>query len=73
LKVYPNPSKGIVTVEGEVKIEILEVYSAIGKLLSTLTPLSIASAVELPKAPGVYFIKVHLKGGEVVTKKVIKK
>jgi hypothetical protein len=48
------------------------VHSLAGNLLFTLTPLSIATAVELPNAPGVYFIKVHLKGGELVVRKVLK-
>lgn len=73
LKVYPNPSKGIVTVESEVKIEILEVYSAIGKLLSaSATFNTTTTTVELPKANGIYILKLMMKNGEVFSKKVIK-
>ena len=72
VRISPNPTKGIINIESELNIETLEVHSLAGNLLFTLTPLSIATAVELPNAPGVYFIKVHLKGGELVVRKVLK-
>ena len=69
LKVYPNPSKGIVIVESKGAIKTIEVYSAIGKLLSaSATFNTTTTTVELPKETGMYF----LKKGDVVTKKIIK-
>ena len=69
LKVYPNLSKGIVIVESKGAIKTIEVYSAIGKLLSaSATFNTTTTTVELPKETGMYF----LKKGDVVTKKIIK-
>jgi hypothetical protein len=91
--VYPNPSNGIFTIESEVGINKVEVYSLDGKLhpefffvhfdtnSASPNPLSVQKKsnegrnfqLDLTNSPkGIYFLKVELKNGTVVTKKIVK-
>ena len=50
----------------EVKIEIKNAS------LKALTPLSMTTTIDMPYEDGIYFLKLTMQNGEVLTKKVVK-
>tara|TARA_B110000503_G_scaffold135297_1_gene215616 strand:- start:2692 stop:3378 length:687 start_codon:yes stop_codon:yes gene_type:complete len=84
LTVYPNPATGMITAESEAEIESLELFDLSGSrynFLSHRVPLKSGGVyrsvnkkyLDLTNIKtGMYFLKVHLKVGEVVIKKLIK-
>lgn len=69
---YPNPTSGVVTIEGEVDIKTVELYNTIGEKLNT--QVNTRGEVDLTHLPqGIYIAKIKSKRGEVMTQKIIKK
>lgn len=73
LEVYPNPSKGIFTVEmknGKMQAAQVEIYNYMGERVYNAA-LQATSRIDLSnQAEGVYFVQVKTSGG-VLTKKII--
>ena len=65
----PNPTTGIVRVEGENASEV-QVFNALGQLVKTVQNANEVSLEGLPQ--GVYLLRVTLEGGKVFSDKVVK-
>jgi hypothetical protein len=78
VKTYPNPSNGIVTIESAEEIELVELFGLSGLRYNFFVTLSGAEmrqkrSLDLSNlSKGVYFLKIELENGKVVTKKVVK-
>ncbi len=69
LKLYPNPSTGLISVESKSKITKVEVYNALGQLVKTeknTNHINIQNHND-----GLYLLMIHNDSG-VITRKVIK-
>jgi hypothetical protein len=67
--VFPNPSKGIFTIEGNWEIQTIEVLDVNGKTLhsSEIQYNKDSATVSMPSAaPGLYFIKIQSEKGQKV-------
>ena len=74
LKVYPNPTAEIVTIQSErFSIDFIEVYDAIGRRVNyTSNPNSLSYNIDMSGLQqGIYFCQVH-SNGAVTTKKIQK-
>lgn len=69
LKVYPNPTNGLINIEAEYEVEDVEIYSLDGQLLHTAHH---SEVIELPQPTGIYVIKISFKGGLQLVRKVVK-
>lgn len=72
LKVYPNPTNGFLSLEGDAgsTIESVEVYNTTGvPVMKVVKPRSRIDISALPK--GIYFIQCEVDG-EIVVKKILK-
>ena len=67
--ISPNPTSGIVRIEGETIAEI-KVYNTLGQLVKTVKNTNVIDLKGLPK--GVYSLSITEESGGVVLKKVIK-
>lgn len=79
LKIYPNPTKSIVHIqiqsELHSKIESINVYNSNSSLVKNLNKgiTNLYLEVDLTGMPtGIYFLHIHLKGANSITKKIIK-
>ena len=69
VKVYPNPTTGLVNLEN-VENATINVYSLAGNLVKTVQSTSVNASINLTGlAKGTYLVKV-VKANEVVTKKI---
>ena len=68
-KLHPNPTTGLVRIEG-VECTEVQVYDVLGKQLKTVQNTNEVSLVGLPQ--GVYLLRVTLKDGKVFSDKVVK-
>ena len=68
-KLHPNPTTGIVYIEGENASEV-QVFNALGQLVKTVQNANEVSLEGLPQ--GIYLLRVTLKGGKVFADKVVK-
>ncbi|ROI05930.1 T9SS C-terminal target domain-containing protein [Chryseobacterium sp. G0240] len=69
LKIYPNPTKGSVTVEAVKGLEKYEVYSMTGQKLMEGN----SAIIHLDGfAPGSYLLKIQTKDKKIITEKIIK-
>lgn len=69
VKVYPNPSKGIVTVSADSTLTSVALYDLQGRLLYTAMPNHTETILNIAdRAAGVYFIKVTSEKGSKVEK-----
>ena len=80
LKIYPNPTSGIATIEIQEEllddIEFIKIYTANSVLIKELELKSTKSKfnIDLSEQPiGLYFVHVHLSDGSSITKKILKK
>lgn len=69
LKIYPNPTSDILTVKTLKKIDLIEVYNTLGKLLLQESTSNRVDLSNLSK--GLYIIKIKINGA-VFSKKIIK-
>ncbi|MBK1896402.1 GEVED domain-containing protein [Chryseobacterium paridis] len=70
LRLYPNPTNGIVQIKGVESLKNYEVYSISGQkvLEGNSTSLNMNQLI-----PGTYLIKMKLKNNTMITEKIIKK
>lgn len=72
-KVYPNPASDILYLSAGQKIDLVKIYNAEGRLVSSLEAKG--SSLEIPvkaMAPGLYYIEINA-GNELKSMKFIKK
>lgn len=79
LSIYPNPTKDIVYIQMQSdlnsQIESINIYNSNSSLIKSLTKDNTNQnlEVDLTGIPtGVYFLHIHLKGTNSITKKIIK-
>ena len=76
LKVYSNPSNGIVIIDSEAEIELAQVYDLKDRILQNYVMLSdCRSVTEIDITnfdSGIYFLKLIMENGEILTKKIVK-
>jgi len=71
IRVYPNPTSGELIIEnGEWRIENVEVFDIMGRMVATVETRLIASLqMDISHLPsGIYFMKIKTDAGEVVRK-----
>ena len=76
VSLYPNPVSDYLSIETNHVIKLLEIYDLQGRLQKTLTPLVGSSLQKIDISAlnsGVYVIRIGLKSGAVIDKKIIKK
>ena len=66
IEIYPNPSKGTVTITSEKEINHINIYNLEGKLIQT----TLSKSFEITSS-GVYFIKVNSKDGNYTIRKIL--
>ncbi|MCA6068192.1 T9SS type A sorting domain-containing protein [Chryseobacterium sp. RG1] len=68
--IYPNPTKGILYIKADTLIDSVNVYNVAGQKLNVKFS---SNQIDLESAPkGVYIVEIKLKGGNTLTKKIIK-
>lgn len=71
INLLPNPCTNFVQIETEEKIEKVELYDALGRMV--MTQLSANTTIDLTQIlSGNYFVKIYLIDNRIVTKKIIK-
>ncbi|WP_312900980.1 T9SS type A sorting domain-containing protein [Chryseobacterium taichungense] len=69
-EVYPNPTKGIVSIKSDSSIEAVKVINSVGQNINV--PFS-QNQIDMHGIPnGMYIIELKMKNGQSVTKKIIK-
>ena len=66
VEIYPNPSKGTVTITSEKEINQINIYNLEGKLIHT----TLSKSFEITSS-GVYFINVNSKDGNYTIRKIV--
>ncbi|MGC4041089.1 MAG: choice-of-anchor J domain-containing protein [Flavobacterium sp.] len=69
LSVYPNPTKGLVTVQTDSTIEKINVYNVLGQLVISQQSAEINLG---DKVSGMYIIQIDFENGQHATYKIIK-
>jgi Secretion system C-terminal sorting domain len=79
LKIYPNPTKDIVYIKIESslysQIESINIYNSNSSLIKNLNKNNNNPDLEINLTgmpTGIYFLHIHLKGANSITKKIIK-
>jgi hypothetical protein len=72
IDIYPNPSNGIINFSSKLKIDGLELYDNIGKLIESKNITTFQTNYAMPSglSTGIYFLKFKSEN-EVITKKII--
>ena len=72
VNVYPNPNNKIFSVQTSTKIKTIEVLDVLGSQITRFEPNTNLVEINISENPsGVYFLKVSLENGNIVTKKII--
>jgi len=72
IKIYPNPSNGIVYIKNTEEIVLVEVYNALGQRVIELKNASkTLLSIDLENNKGVYFVKLTSKDGMTQAKRVV--
>ena len=71
LKLYPNPTNGLVNLESMVPLIRIEVYNLQGQKILEVNPTE--SQFELPHESGLYLLRIQDEKGKVFSEKVIKR
>lgn len=73
VQIYPNPTKGISNLISNQKINAYALFNTQGSFLISKSLNKDKTALNLEELPsGIYFLKVFLESGEVLTKKIVK-
>ena len=73
IKIYPNPSTGIINIKSDGNIEKVEIFDINGKQIKQIPLNNKLSSIDLSKnAKGIYFVKL-ISGDTVSVQKVILK
>lgn len=75
ITIYPNPTRGNIEIQGLENAKQIVVVDLAGKIVSqhSVQPFDAKQSIDLSKLnTGVYFITIEQKGGEKITKKIIK-
>lgn len=78
LRVYPNPAKDILTIEfsGSAKPEQVSLFAPDGKKVADYTVSASQSSIQLKipqPAESIYLLRILLKDGKVITRKIVGK
>lgn len=69
VKIYPNPAKDIVTIEGSAELKSIQVYDVQGRLLQLVSASGVQSSINVSSMPkGIYFIKAFTEKGTKLEK-----
>ena len=72
MNVYPNPNNKIFSIQTSSEINTIEVLDVLGSQIRRFQPNTNLFEINISEKPsGVYFLKVYLGNGNVVTKKII--
>lgn len=66
---FPNPSKGRVTITTSSAITLIQISNTLGQLVYQATPFDTGAEIKM-KSKGIYFVTITC-GNELVTKKVV--
>jgi blue copper oxidase len=70
LTIYPNPTKGNITLVGLSTVSTINIFSITGQLLSSETGLNVKE-ISLPKEKGTYLLEIISETGEKTTRRII--
>lgn len=74
IKLYPNPTTGVFTINGLDKVTAIEVYNSLGQEITTIKNNTQATvSFDLTEKTGIYMVTVTDKDGRSATQKVIVK
>jgi len=69
IKIYPNPTAGLVNITAETDLQSVELYDIQGRLLQTSIISGVHCEVDIAqRAAGIYFIKIKTETGSKVEK-----
>ena len=72
MNVYPNPNNKIFSIQTCSKINTIEVLDVLGSHIRSFQPNTNLFEINISENPsGIYFLKVYLENGNIVTKKII--
>ncbi|OIQ21410.1 MAG: hypothetical protein BM557_03930 [Flavobacterium sp. MedPE-SWcel] len=72
VKLYPNPSSDIITIEANTSLKSVQLYDVQGRLLQTNVVNEVSSEINISdRLPGLYFVKITTEEGSKI-EKVIK-
>jgi hypothetical protein len=70
--VYPNPNNKIFNIQTTKKIMKIEILDILGSKIKIIGPTTNLTEINISKKPsGVYFLKISLENGNIVTKKIV--
>ena len=72
IEIFPNPNNGIFTVRSNSTIRTVKIYTLTGTLIVTENPLRKIFNLNFDAENGIYFAKIELDNGRVISKKIIK-
>lgn len=73
ISVYPNPTSGIVTIEGKSNLKSIQLFDVQGRLLQTKLQNDVSASIDISdKSNGIYFLKITSETG-IKVEKIIKK
>jgi hypothetical protein len=71
ISIFPNPSKGIVTIKSNEEIQKIDVVNISGQILLTQSCKDKTHQLKLESfAKGIYFVKIYCANGRVTVKKI---
>ncbi|MCO6174288.1 T9SS type A sorting domain-containing protein [Flavobacterium sp. NRK F10] len=71
IKIYPNPSSGIITIDAVSELESVEIFNAIGQAVLNSKNKNQINISDLEE--GIYMIRLKTKEGKTSVQKIIKK
>lgn len=70
ISIYPNPAHNIISIESDLRVSLINIYSIEGKRVLQFNNKSELDISSLQK--GIYLITIELEGGKRLTKRIIK-
>jgi hypothetical protein len=72
IRIYHNPSNGILNIESDTEIVTLLVYNTLGQLQIESEPNAKNIQLELPNKKGLYYLQMQDSKGNRISKKAIR-